>query len=128
LNVVVGSTTHLFRWKEEKISFASLLPQSEELTKASNATTSNPTLIDRAKQEEGMGSPRTLDSSQLSQGQRLMGRKHAKKHLENKGRDEGSYKNAIQQLLTEEEETKLKDLRLQEAKTINERRLSVEER
>ena len=32
LDVVVGSTTHLFRWKEEKISFASLLAQSEELT------------------------------------------------------------------------------------------------
>jgi hypothetical protein len=43
-----------------------------------------------------------------------MGRKRAKKHLKNKGGDEGSYKNAIQQLLTEEEETKLKDLRWQE--------------
>jgi hypothetical protein len=56
-----------------------------------------------------------------------MGRKRAKKHLKNNRRDEGSYKNAIQQLLTEEE-TKLKDLWWQEAKTINERRLSVEER
>jgi hypothetical protein len=83
-----------------------LLPQSEELTKASNATASNPTLID-GEQEEGMASPRTPDSSQLSQGQRPMGRKRAKKHLKNKGGDEGSYKNAIQQLLTEEEETKL---------------------
>jgi hypothetical protein len=30
--VVVGSTTHLIVWKEERISFASLLAQSVEPT------------------------------------------------------------------------------------------------
>jgi hypothetical protein len=32
MNVVVASTTHLLRWKEERISFPSLLAQSEKLT------------------------------------------------------------------------------------------------
>jgi hypothetical protein len=31
-NVVVASTTHLLRWKEERISFPSLLAQSEKLS------------------------------------------------------------------------------------------------
>jgi hypothetical protein len=43
--------------------------------KTSNATSSNPINVDDA---EGMGSPQTPDSSQLSQGQRPMGRKRAK--------------------------------------------------
>jgi hypothetical protein len=38
-----------------------------------------------------------------------MGRKRAKKHLKNNRRDEGSYKNAIQQLLTEEEENEVEE-------------------
>jgi len=45
---------------------------------------------------ECMGSPQT-NSSELSQGQRPMGRKCAKEQLKNKGGDEGSYKNAIQE-------------------------------
>ena len=48
--------------------------------------------------------------------------------LKNKGGDEGSYKNAIRQLFIEKEQMKLKDLRWQEAKTIDERKLSVAER
>jgi len=49
--------------------------------------------------------------------------------LKNKGGDEGSYKNAIQELLNEKkEERKMKDLRWQEAKTIHERKISVEEK
>jgi hypothetical protein len=32
MNVVVASTTHLLRWKEERISFPSLLAQSEKLS------------------------------------------------------------------------------------------------
>jgi hypothetical protein len=32
MNVVVTSTSHLLRWKEERIFFSSLLAQSEKLS------------------------------------------------------------------------------------------------
>jgi hypothetical protein len=46
---------------------------------------------------------------------RPMGRKRVKEQLKNKGGDDGSYKNMVQELLVEEEK-KMKDLRWQEAK------------
>jgi hypothetical protein len=54
--------------------------------KTTNATSSNPINVDEA---EGMGSPQTPDSSQLS-GQRPIGRKRAKEQL-----DDGSYKKVV---------------------------------
>jgi hypothetical protein len=99
---------------------------SAKKQKTSNATSSSPILVDEA---EGMGSPQTPDSSQLSQGQRPMGRKRAKEQLKNKGGDDSSYKNVVQELLVEKkEEKKMKDLRWQEAKAIQERRISIEEK
>ena len=57
------------------------------------------------------------------------GRKRAKEQLKNKGGDGGSYKNVIEELLVQKkEERKMKDLRWQEAKTIQERRISVDEK
>jgi hypothetical protein len=80
---------------------------SAKKQKTSNATSSSPILVDEA---EGMGSPQTPDSSQLSQGQRPMGRKRAKEQLKNKGGDDSSYKNVVQELLVEKkEEKKMKD-------------------
>ena len=97
--------------------------------KTSNATPSNPINLDEVEAEEGMGSPQTPGSSQISQGQRPIGRKRAKEQLKNKGGDGGSYKNVIEELLVEKkEERKMKDLRWQEAKTIQERRISVDEK
>jgi hypothetical protein len=85
----------------------------------SNATTSNPINLDEVEAEEGMGSPNTPESSQVSKGQRPIRRKRAKEQLKNKGGDGGSYKNVIEELLVEKkEERKMKDLRWQEAKTI----------
>lgn len=54
-----------------------------------------------AKAEEGIGSPQTPESSQMSQGQRPIGKKRAKEQLKNKGGDGGSYMNAIDELLVE---------------------------
>ena len=97
--------------------------------KTSNATPSNPINLDEVEAEEGMGSPQTPGSSQISQGQRPIGRKRAKEQLKNKGGDGGSYKNVIEELLVQKkEERKMKDLRWQEAKTIQERRISVDEK
>lgn len=79
--------------------------------------------------EEDLDSPQAHDSSQITQGQRPIGRKRAKEQLKNKGGDGGPYKNLIEELLVEKkEERKMKDLRWQEAKTMQERRISVEER
>jgi hypothetical protein len=93
--------------------------------KTSNTTSSNPINVDDAK---GMGSPQTPDSAQPSQAQRPTGRKRAKEQLKNKRGDDGSYKNVVQELLVEKEERKMKELRWQEAKTMQERRISVDEK
>jgi hypothetical protein len=74
-----------------------------------------------------MGSPQTPNSAQPSQAQRPTGRKRAKEHFKNKGGDDGSYKNVVQELLVEKEERKM-ELRWQEAKTMQERRISVDEK
>ncbi|KAG0538338.1 hypothetical protein BDA96_03G227200 [Sorghum bicolor] len=79
--------------------------------------------------EEDLDSPQAHDSSQITQGQMPIGRKRAKEQLKNKGGDGGPYKNLIEELLVEKkEERKMKDLRWQKAKTMQERRISVEER
>jgi hypothetical protein len=94
--------------------------------KTSNATSSNPINVDDV---EGMGSPQTPNSAQPSQGQRPMGRKRAKEQLKNKGGDDGSYKSVVQELLVEKkEERKMKELRWQEAKTMQERMIFVDEK
>ena len=55
------------------------------------------------------------------------GRKRAKEQLKNKGGHKGIYKNDIQVLLIEKEERKMKDLRWQEAKTLQESIVFIEE-
>jgi hypothetical protein len=61
--------------------------------------------------------------------QRPTGRKCAKEQLKNKEGDDGSYKNVVQELLVEKKEKrKMKELRWQEAKTMHERRISVDEK
>ena len=67
----------------------------------SNVTASDPINLDEVQAEEGIGSPNTPESSQVSKGKRPMGRKRAKEHLKNKGGDGGSYKNVIEELLVE---------------------------
>jgi hypothetical protein len=104
--------------------------------KTSNATSSNPINVDDAMlskknvdDAEGMGSLQTPDSAQPSQTQRPTGRKRAKDQLKNKGGYDGSYKNVVQELLIEKKEKrKMKELRWQEAKTMQERRISVDEK
>jgi hypothetical protein len=112
--------------------FQALNPKKRKVAEAnkkktSNATAFNPINLDEVETGEGMGSPQTPDSSQMAQ--RPIGRKRAKEQLKNKGGDDGSYKKVVQELLVEKkEEKKMKDLRWQEAKAMQERRISIEEK
>lgn len=88
------------RWGTHKNSNQLIQGRRRRLTTPKKQNTSNATLsdwsnINEAGAQEDIGSPQTPGSSQMTQGQRHIGRKHTKGQLKNKGEDDGSYKNVI---------------------------------